>query len=103
MNFRLPQQQDHDFDYYGNSSQDESRGSQGSHLMFPLHPSFIISLVLLCSCLKFHETLASQFLHITILFYSSWFNSEFLRILWLKSSVSVLTFFLFGASRWSNR
>lgn len=28
MNFRLPQQ-DQDFDYYGNSSQDESRGSQG--------------------------------------------------------------------------
>ncbi|RVX09718.1 DNA helicase INO80 [Vitis vinifera] len=28
MNFQLPQQDD-DFDYYGNSSQDESRGSQG--------------------------------------------------------------------------
>ncbi|KAK1578959.1 hypothetical protein Q3G72_034530 [Acer saccharum] len=28
MNFKLPQQDD-DFDYYGNSSQDESRGSQG--------------------------------------------------------------------------
>ncbi|KAE8098737.1 hypothetical protein FH972_016778 [Carpinus fangiana] len=28
MNFQLPQQGD-DFDYYGNSSQDESRGSQG--------------------------------------------------------------------------
>ncbi|XP_054790635.1 chromatin-remodeling ATPase INO80-like [Prosopis cineraria] len=28
MNFQLPQQDD-DFDYYGNSSQDESRDSQG--------------------------------------------------------------------------
>lgn len=28
MNFQLPQPDD-DFDYYGNSSQDESRGSQG--------------------------------------------------------------------------
>ncbi|GAV89368.1 SNF2_N domain-containing protein/Helicase_C domain-containing protein/DBINO domain-containing protein [Cephalotus follicularis] len=28
MNFKLPHQED-DFDYYGNSSQDESRGSQG--------------------------------------------------------------------------
>lgn len=28
MNFRLPKQ-DEEFDYYGNSSQDESRGSQG--------------------------------------------------------------------------
>lgn len=30
MNFQLPQQDD-DFDCYGNSSQDESRGSQGRH------------------------------------------------------------------------
>jgi len=30
VNFQLPQQDD-DFDYYGNSSQDESRGSQGRH------------------------------------------------------------------------
>lgn len=28
MNFQLPKQ-DEDFDYYGNSSQDESKGSQG--------------------------------------------------------------------------
>lgn len=28
MNFQLPKQ-DEDFDYYANSSQDESRGSQG--------------------------------------------------------------------------
>lgn len=28
MNFQVPQPDD-DFDYYGNSSQDESRGSQG--------------------------------------------------------------------------
>ena len=33
MNFQLPQQDD-DFDYYGNSSQDESRGSQGRHYNF---------------------------------------------------------------------
>ncbi|XP_041024464.1 chromatin-remodeling ATPase INO80-like isoform X1 [Juglans microcarpa x Juglans regia] len=32
MNFQLPQQDD-DFDYYGNSSQDESRGSQGGTIM----------------------------------------------------------------------
>ncbi|KAH6794585.1 DNA helicase INO80-like protein [Perilla frutescens var. hirtella] len=31
MNFQLPKQ-DEDFDYYGNSSQDESRGSQGGAL-----------------------------------------------------------------------
>lgn len=33
MNFQLPQQDD-DFDYYGNSSQDESRDSQGRHYPF---------------------------------------------------------------------
>ncbi|KAK9289646.1 hypothetical protein L1049_007804 [Liquidambar formosana] len=32
MNFQLPQQDD-DFDYYGNSSQDESRGSQGGAMV----------------------------------------------------------------------
>lgn len=31
MNFQLPRDEDGDFDYYGNSSQDESRGSQGMH------------------------------------------------------------------------
>ncbi|KAK6127289.1 hypothetical protein DH2020_038952 [Rehmannia glutinosa] len=31
MNFQLPKQ-DEDFDYYGNSSQDESRGSRGEHV-----------------------------------------------------------------------
>lgn len=38
MNFKLPQQDD-DFDYYGNSSQDESRGSQGTHCfqLFSIH------------------------------------------------------------------
>lgn len=30
MNFQLPKQ-DEDFDYYGNSSQDESKGSQGRY------------------------------------------------------------------------
>lgn len=33
MNFQLPKQ-DEDFDYYGNSSQDESRGSQGRQFGF---------------------------------------------------------------------
>lgn len=33
MNFKVPQPDD-DFDYYGNSSQDESRGSQGSFFFF---------------------------------------------------------------------
>lgn len=32
MNFQLPQQDD-DFDCYGNSSQDESRGSRGRHFV----------------------------------------------------------------------
>lgn len=32
MNFQLPQP-DNDFDYYGNSSQDESRGSQGRQFL----------------------------------------------------------------------
>lgn len=38
MNFKLPQQDD-DFDYYANSSQDESRGSQGKHCFqsFSIH------------------------------------------------------------------
>lgn len=35
MNFKIPQPDD-DFDYYGNSSQDESRGSQGTQLFFQL-------------------------------------------------------------------
>ncbi|XP_031102452.1 chromatin-remodeling ATPase INO80 [Ipomoea triloba] len=30
VNFQLPRDEDDDFDYYGNSSQDESRGSQGA-------------------------------------------------------------------------
>ena len=33
MNFQLPEQ-DNDFDYYGNSSQDESRDSQGRHYFY---------------------------------------------------------------------
>ena len=33
MNFKVPQH-DGDFDYYGNSSQDESRGSQGRLFVF---------------------------------------------------------------------
>lgn len=33
MNFQLPQEDD-DFDYYENSSQDESRNSQGRHALF---------------------------------------------------------------------
>lgn len=47
MNFQLPQQDD-DFDCYGNSSQDESRGSQGRHFdsskfsMFFFFPVFIL-------------------------------------------------------------
>jgi DNA helicase INO80 len=33
VNFRVPQPDD-EFDYYGNSSQDESRGSQGNLIYF---------------------------------------------------------------------
>lgn len=44
MNFQLPKQ-DEDFDYYGNSSQDESRGSQGRH--FGLLDFFLCWFVLL--------------------------------------------------------
>ena len=47
MNFQLPQQDD-DFDYYGNSSQDESRGSQGRHYNFlPSLFYFVLLLLLL--------------------------------------------------------
>lgn len=44
MNFKVPQPDD-DFDYYGNSSQDESRGSQGSYLKN--------SVKIVCKCISF--------------------------------------------------
>lgn len=50
MSYKLPQRDD-DFDYYGSSSQDESRGSQGNR------DSYIAcsgSLVLFSVALEFH-------------------------------------------------
>lgn len=42
MNFQLPKQ-DEDFDYYGNSSQDESRGSQGRQFGYARNFTFFFS------------------------------------------------------------
>ena len=47
MNFQLPKQ-DEDFDYYGNSSQDESRGSQGRQFGFVRKSVYVYFLFLLC-------------------------------------------------------
>lgn len=63
MNFKLPQQDD-DFDYYGNSSQDESRGSQGTLsfklcIFFALNYESLLSFVLVDSLLLHKITLSS--------------------------------------------
>lgn len=51
MNFQIPQPDD-DFDYYGNSSQDESRGSQGRQfvLTFGLELSMTNLILFSSSC-----------------------------------------------------
>lgn len=41
MNFQLPKQ-DEDFDYYGNSSQDESKGSQGRQFGYARNFTFFL-------------------------------------------------------------
>lgn len=65
MNFKLPQQDD-DFDYYANSSQDESRGSQGTHCFKPFsihlkikrtHISFMLKLNIFLHIVLFSSNL----------------------------------------------
>lgn len=72
MNFKLPQQDD-DFDYYANSSQDESRGSQGTHCFQP----FSIHL-------KINRTHISFMLKLNIFLHIVLFSSNLLEVCIIK-------------------